>query len=99
MPRRLLRLAAGRFQLSNRLTLIIGSQVRALVRRSSSPRKPQMSETTPNRAFLRGFLATHFLGLWSRGARAFERRFLVPCLCIQKFRFRRPGLSAKSGNI
>ena len=40
--------------------LIIGSQVRALVRPPSSLRKPHVSDTTPNRAFLRGFPATHF---------------------------------------
>src|SRR6266852_6358562 len=41
--------------------LIIGSQVRALVRPPSSLRKPHVSDTTPNRAFLHGFPATHFL--------------------------------------
>jgi hypothetical protein len=40
--------------------LIIGSQVRALVRPPSSLRKPRVSGTTPNRAFPRGFSATHF---------------------------------------
>ena len=40
--------------------LIIGSQVRALVRPPSSLRKPRVSGTTPNRAFLRGFPATPF---------------------------------------
>ncbi len=34
--------------------------------------------------------------LVSAGGRAFWRRFLAPGLCIQKFRSRRPGLSAKS---
>ncbi len=43
--------AAARFK------LISGSQVRALVRR---PRKPRVSGTTPNSAFLRGFPTTHF---------------------------------------
>jgi hypothetical protein len=47
--------------------LIIGSQVRALVRPPSSLRKPHISDTTPNRAFLRGFPATHFLDLGLRG--------------------------------
>jgi len=32
-----------------------GSQVRALVRPPSSLRKPHVSDTTPNRAFPRGF--------------------------------------------
>jgi hypothetical protein len=41
--------------------LIIGSQVRALVRPPSSLRKPHVSGTTLNRAFLRGFPATLFL--------------------------------------
>src|SRR5713226_4963509 len=40
--------------------LIIGSQVRALVRPPSSLRKPRVSDTTPNRALLRGFPATYF---------------------------------------
>jgi hypothetical protein len=75
--------------------LIIGSQVRALVRPPSSLRKPHVSDTTPNRAFLRGFPATHFSDLVSEGVCAFWWRFLAPCLCIQKFRSRRPGLSAK----
>jgi hypothetical protein len=34
--------------------------------------------------------------LVSAGGRAFWRRFLAPGLCIQKFRSRRPALSAKS---
>src|SRR5258708_32692487 len=40
--------------------LIIGSQVRALVRPPSSLRKPRVSSTTSNRAFLRAFPATQF---------------------------------------
>src|ERR1700688_41697 len=40
--------------------LIIGSQVRALVRPPSSLRKPRVSGTTSNRAFLRAFPATQF---------------------------------------
>ena len=40
--------------------LIIGSQVRALVRPPSSLCKPHVSGTALNRAFLRGFPATHF---------------------------------------
>ena len=76
--------------------LISGSQVRALVRPPSSLRKPHVSDTTPNRAFLRGFPATHFLdfGLCRRS------RILVAILalglCIQKFRSRQPGLGARS---
>ena len=37
--------------------------------------------------------------LVSASTRAFGRRFLVPCLCIQKFRSRRPKSSAKPGDI
>src|SRR5258707_14727439 len=40
--------------------LIIGSQVRALVRPPSSLRKPRVSSTPSNRAFLRAFPATQF---------------------------------------
>src|SRR6267378_1691215 len=40
--------------------LIIGSQVRALVRPPSSLRKPPFPQSTPNRAVLRGFPATCF---------------------------------------
>jgi hypothetical protein len=41
----------------------MGSQVRALVRM----RKPEVSDTTPNRAFPRGFSATQFPDLGLRG--------------------------------
>jgi hypothetical protein len=46
---------------------MIGSQVRALVRPPSSLRKPEVSDTTPNRAFPRGFSATQFPDLGLRG--------------------------------
>jgi hypothetical protein len=59
-----------------RFLLIIGSQVRALVRPPSS-----VSDTTPNRAFLRGFSATH---LWDFGlcgrSRILVRVFGAPSL-------------------
>jgi hypothetical protein len=38
----------------------------------SSLHKPQVFGTTPNRAFLQGFLPTHFPVLVSAGVRAFE---------------------------
>src|SRR5260370_34409918 len=41
------------------MTLNRGSQVRALVRPPSSLLKPHVSDARPNRAFLRGFSATH----------------------------------------
>jgi hypothetical protein len=48
-----------------------------------------------------GRFCGHFRRLNSRilvsvGVRAFWRRLLAPCLCIQKFRSRRPWLSAQS---
>src|SRR5258705_12996534 len=63
----------------------------------SSPCKPRVSEATPNRAFLRGFPRTQFLDFCLCGRSRICRRFLAPCLRIQKFRSRRPGLRAKSG--
>jgi hypothetical protein len=49
----------------NALNLLISftrerSKVRSLVRPPSSLRKPRVSDTTPNRALLRGFPATYF---------------------------------------
>src|SRR5882724_9985641 len=86
---RALQLSHLNYTVSSRL-LIIGSQVRALVRPPPSLRKPHVPRTTQNRAYLRRFPATHFPGFLS--LRAFARLkgdFGVPCLCIQKFRSRR----------
>src|SRR6478752_5862850 len=85
----------------NRATrlLIIGSQVRALVRPPSSLRKPHVSDTTPNRAFLRGFSATQFPDFsLCRRSRILVAVFgaLSPHL---KFRSRRSGLSAKFDRV
>ena len=64
-----------------------------------SLRKPRVSSTTPNRAFLRGFPTTHFSDLVSVGVQASRRQFWLPCLRIQKFRSRLPAVSAKSDRI
>src|SRR5258707_10120743 len=77
--------------------LIGGHQVRALVRPPSSLRKPHVSDTTPNRAFLRGFPATHF---WDFGLCRRSRilvAILALCLCIQIFRSRQPGFEHEVG--
>jgi hypothetical protein len=60
-----------------------------------SPCKPHYSETTPNRPFLRGFLPLDSSIFVSARVRPFGWRFLALCLCIQKFRSRRPVLGAK----
>src|SRR5260370_1076299 len=60
-----------------------------------SLRKPRVSSTTPNRAFLRDFRPLIFQILVSVGVHASRRRFWVPCLRIQKFRSRRPALAAR----
>ena len=60
-----------------------------------SPCKPHYSETTPNRPFLRGFLPLNSSIFVSARVRPFGWRFLALCLCIQKFRSRRPVLGAK----
>src|SRR6202171_5796799 len=77
--------------------LISGSQVRALVRPPSSLRKPHVSDTTPNRAFLRGFPATHFLDFGLCRRSRILVAILALCLCIQKFRSRQPGFEHEVG--
>src|SRR5713226_1118601 len=77
--------------------LIIGSQVRALVRPPSSLRKPHVSDTTPNGAFLRGFPATHFLDFGLCRRSRILVAILALCLCIQKFRSRQPGFEHEVG--
>src|SRR5258707_1809845 len=72
--------------------LISGSQVRALVRPPSSLRKPHVSDTTPNRAFLRGFPATHFLDFGLCRRSRILVAILALCLCLQKLRSPQPGL-------
>src|SRR5712664_827621 len=77
--------------------LIIGSQVRALVRPPSSLRKPHVSDTPPNRAFLRGFPATHFLDFGLCRRSRILVAFLTLCLSIQKFRSVQPGFEHQVG--
>src|SRR5258706_11580005 len=58
---------------------------------SSPLRKPHVSDTTPNRAFLRGFPATHFLDFGLCRRSRILVAILALCLCIEKFRSRQPG--------
>src|SRR5258705_6630315 len=66
----------------------------------SSPgalRKPHVSDTTPNRAFRRGFPATHFLDFGLCRRSRILVAILALCLCIQKFRSRQPGFEHEVG--
>jgi hypothetical protein len=65
-------------------------------------RHPALANRTVPATRLTGRFCGHFrpvnsLILVSVGVRAFQRRFLAPRLCIQKFRSWRPGLEANSG--
>ncbi len=64
----------------------------------SSLRKPHVSDTTPNRAFLRGFPATHFLDFGLCRRSRILVAILALCLCIQKFRSRQPGFEHEVGS-
>src|SRR5258706_5339804 len=64
---------------------------------SSPLRKPHVSDTTPNRAFLRGFPATHFLDFGLCRRSRILVAILALCLCIQKFRSRQPGFEHEVG--
>ena len=66
------------------------------MRPPSSLRKPHVSDTTPNRAFLRGFPATHFLDFGLCRRSRILVAILALCLCIQKFRSRQPGFERES---
>ena len=63
----------------------------------SSPCKPRVSGTAPNRAFLRGFRPLISRIFVSVSAHPFWWRYLGARLHIQKFRSRRPGSGTKSG--
>src|ERR1700676_102903 len=63
----------------------------------SSLRKPHVSDTTPNRAFLRGFPATHFLDFGLCRRSRILVAILALCLCIQKFHSRQPGFEHEVG--
>src|SRR5260370_18457575 len=60
-------------------------------------RKPHVSDTTPNRAFLRGFPATHSLDFGLCRRSRILVAILALCLCIQKFRSRQPGFEHEVG--
>src|SRR6266852_4802532 len=67
------------------------------MRPPSSLRKPHVSDTTPNRAFLRGFPVTNFLDFSLCRRSRILVAILALCLCIQKFRSRQPGFEHEVG--